>query len=74
MSVNSVVVTETQFSGFPVRRGKVREVYELGERLLIVATLRTDSFDIVLAREMPDSDYRRYLLSILDGASRGPAR
>jgi len=38
----------------PTYRGKVRDTYDLGERLLIVATDRISSFDIVLPTGIPD--------------------
>jgi phosphoribosylaminoimidazole-succinocarboxamide synthase len=39
---------------FPVRRGKVRDVYDLGESLLIVATDRISAFDVVMPNGIPD--------------------
>jgi len=39
---------------FPARRGKVRDVYDLGERLLIVATDRISAFDCVMPNGIPD--------------------
>jgi phosphoribosylaminoimidazole-succinocarboxamide synthase len=39
---------------FPVRRGKVRDVYDLGETLLLVATDRISAFDWVLPGGIPD--------------------
>ncbi len=40
---------------FPVfRRGKVRDVYDLGDRLLLVATDRISAFDCVMPRGIPD--------------------
>jgi len=36
------------------RRGKVRDVYDLGEHLLIVATDRVSAFDVVLPTPIPD--------------------
>jgi phosphoribosylaminoimidazole-succinocarboxamide synthase len=36
------------------RRGKVRDVYDLGDRLLIVATDRLSAFDVVLPTPIPD--------------------
>ncbi|MGD1277064.1 MAG: phosphoribosylaminoimidazolesuccinocarboxamide synthase [Tepidisphaeraceae bacterium] len=39
---------------FPVRRGKVRDVYDLGEQLLIVATDRISAFDVVMPNGIPD--------------------
>ena len=38
----------------PARRGKVREVYDLGDELLIVATDRISAFDVVMANGIPD--------------------
>jgi phosphoribosylaminoimidazole-succinocarboxamide synthase len=40
--------------GFPCRRGKVRDVYDLGDRLVIVATDRISAFDWVLPTPIPD--------------------
>jgi len=39
---------------FPRRRGKVRDVYELGDMLLIVATDRISAFDVVMPNGIPD--------------------
>jgi phosphoribosylaminoimidazole-succinocarboxamide synthase len=38
----------------PRRRGKVRDVYDLGDRLLLVATDRISAFDWVLPNGIPD--------------------
>jgi phosphoribosylaminoimidazole-succinocarboxamide synthase len=38
----------------PVRRGKVRDVYDLGDRLLLVATDRISAYDWVLPNGIPD--------------------
>jgi phosphoribosylaminoimidazole-succinocarboxamide synthase len=38
----------------PDRQGKVRDIYEFGDRLLIVATDRISAFDYVLASGIPD--------------------
>jgi phosphoribosylaminoimidazole-succinocarboxamide synthase len=40
--------------GVPVRRGKVRDIYDLGERLLLVSTDRISAFDWVLPTPIPD--------------------
>jgi len=46
---------ETRIPGLPVwRRGKVRDVYDLGDRLLMVATDRLSAFDVVLPTGIPD--------------------
>ena len=44
----------TNLPGLSVRRGKVRDVYDLGERLLIVATDRISAFDWVMPNGIPD--------------------
>lgn len=38
----------------PPRRGKVREVYDLGDEVLIVATDRISAFDVVMENGIPD--------------------
>lgn len=44
----------TAIPGLPApRRGKVREVYDLGEELLIVATDRISAFDVIMANGIP---------------------
>jgi phosphoribosylaminoimidazole-succinocarboxamide synthase len=51
----SSVVLETNLSELVLaRRGKVRDVYDLGEHLLIVATDRISAFDYVLGSGIPD--------------------
>jgi phosphoribosylaminoimidazole-succinocarboxamide synthase len=48
-------ILETNLPGVPLwRRGKVRDVYDLGDRLLIVATDRLSAFDVVLPTPVPD--------------------
>jgi len=47
------VVTETHLKGYPVRRGKVRDVYDLGEEVLLVATDRISAYDVVLPTPIP---------------------
>jgi len=49
------VIRETNFSGIsPAARGKVRDIYDLGNRLLIVATDRLSAFDVVMPTPIPD--------------------
>src|SRR5271155_3237452 len=38
----------------PRRRGKVRDVYDLGDRLLLIATDRISAFDWVMPNGIPD--------------------
>ena len=51
---SSRALLETQLEGIPLwRRGKVRDVYDLGDRLLVVATDRLSAFDVVLPTGIP---------------------
>ena len=53
--MSSPVVLETNLEGLTLqRRGKVRDVYDLGDTLLIVATDRISAFDYVLGSGIPD--------------------
>ena len=48
-------VHTTSLSGYPLfRRGKVRDVYDLGDRLLMVASDRISAFDVVMAEPIPE--------------------
>ena len=48
------VIRETQFAGLaPAARGKVRDIYDLGDKLLIVATDRLSAFDVILPTPIP---------------------
>lgn len=49
----SAVLLESSLNGIPVRRGKVRDVYDFGDRLLFVATDRISAFDYVLPNGIP---------------------
>ena len=49
------IIRETNFAGItPLARGKVRDIYDLGDRLLIVATDRLSAFDVVMPTPIPD--------------------
>lgn len=49
------VLRETKFAGLsPSARGKVRDIYDLGDKLLIVATDRLSAFDVILPTPIPD--------------------
>jgi phosphoribosylaminoimidazole-succinocarboxamide synthase len=50
----STIIRETSLPGLPVRRGKVRDIYDLGENLLLVSTDRLSAFDWVLPTGIPD--------------------
>jgi phosphoribosylaminoimidazole-succinocarboxamide synthase len=48
-------ISQTSFAGLRLRgRGKVRDIYEVDEHLLIVATDRLSAFDVVLPTPIPD--------------------
>ncbi len=49
----SGAMLESRIEGIPVRRGKVRDVYDFGDRLLFVATDRISAFDYVLPVGIP---------------------
>jgi len=49
------VLRETKFAGIsPAVRGKVRDIYDAGDELLIVATDRLSAFDVILPTPIPD--------------------
>jgi len=51
----SRVVSTTEFKTLTLRgRGKVRDIYDLGDQLLIVATDRISAFDVVMPNPIPD--------------------
>ena len=50
----SAPVLETSLESLPVRRGKVRDIYDLGDQLLLVSTDRISAFDWVLPSGIPD--------------------
>ena len=48
-------ISETNFEDLDlVKRGKVRDIYDLGEHLLMVATDRISAFDVVMPDPIPD--------------------
>ena len=51
--MSTSVVRETSLAGLPVRRGKVRDIYDLGNQLLLVSTDRISAFDWVLPTPIP---------------------
>lgn len=53
--MSSHTVKQTNLEGVPlVGRGKVRDIYDLGEHLLIVASDRLSAFDVILPDPIPD--------------------
>jgi len=60
------VIRQTHFAGLtPAARGKVRDIYDLGDKLLIVATDRLSAFDVVLPTPIPDKGRVLTQLSLL---------
>jgi phosphoribosylaminoimidazole-succinocarboxamide synthase len=57
------VISQTEFPELKLLgRGKVRDIYDLGDRLLIVATDRLSAFDVVLPTPIP---YKGHVLTQL---------
>ncbi len=50
---NTALMT-TSITAYPKRSGKVRDVYDMGDRLLIVATDRISAYDVVMPNGIPD--------------------
>ncbi len=48
------LVVQTHLAGLDVRRGKVRDVYDLGDQILLVATDRISAYDVVLPTAIPN--------------------
>ncbi len=58
-AMSGLIMTKTSFEKHPCpawrsRRGKVRDIYDLGDRLLLVSTDRISAFDWVLPTAIPD--------------------
>ena len=53
--MSSPVICTTEFGTLRLKgRGKVRDIYDLGDQLLIVATDRISAFDVVMPNPIPD--------------------
>ena len=69
----SLLETNLGSGAIPKRRGKVRDVYDLGDRLLLVATDRISAFDWVMPNGIPDKGrVLTGLERLLVQASEGP--
>src|SRR4030067_218053 len=54
-AMSSHVISKTEFETLKLKgRGKVRDIYDLGDNLLIVATDRISAFDVVMPNPIPD--------------------
>jgi len=50
-----MIVQETGLAGLKLKgRGKVRDIYDLGDKLLILTTDRISAYDVVMAEPIPD--------------------
>ncbi len=58
-----IPVATTDLPLKPFSRGKVRDIYDLGEQLLVVTTDRVSAFDVVLPNPIPDKGKVLNLLS-----------
>ena len=58
------IVLETCLSYPLLKRGKVRDLYDLGDRLLIVSTDRISAFDVVLPNGIPYKGEALNMLSV----------
>src|SRR5438552_10959356 len=52
--MSKIPLLQSQVPGYPCRHGKVRDIYDLGDKLIIVATDRISAFDWVLPAGIPD--------------------
>ena len=60
------VVRETRFAGIsPAARGKVRDIYDAGDQLLIVATDRLSAFDVILPTPIPDKLMKTKIVAVV---------
>ncbi|MDO5554435.1 MAG: phosphoribosylaminoimidazolesuccinocarboxamide synthase [Planctomycetia bacterium] len=50
----TTTVKETTLAGIPVKRGKVRDVYDFGDQVLLVSSDRISAFDWILPSCIPD--------------------
>jgi len=51
---DQLIVMKTDFAGVPApMRGKVRDVYDLGDKLLIVVTDRISAYDVIMEEGIP---------------------
>jgi len=52
---DQIMIPDTEYQGLPlVRQGKVRDIFDTGQALLMVTTDRLSAFDVVLPDTIPD--------------------
>jgi len=52
--MKSTALLTTSIGNYPKRSGKVRDIYEMGEHILLVATDRISAYDVVMPNGIPD--------------------
>ena len=52
--MKTTALLTTSIANYPKRSGKVRDIYDMGETLLIVATDRISAYDVVMPNGIPD--------------------
>jgi phosphoribosylaminoimidazole-succinocarboxamide synthase len=52
--MKSTALLSTSLGTYPKRSGKVRDIYEVGDHLLIIASDRISAYDVVMANGIPD--------------------
>ncbi len=52
--MKTTALLTTSIPGYPKRSGKVRDIYEVGDRLVMVATDRISAYDVVMPNGIPD--------------------
>lgn len=71
-TMKTPLVMETNLEGLPEpKRGKVRDIYDFGDSLLIIATDRISAFDVVLPNAIPEkgrvlTEISKYWFSQMD--------
>lgn len=50
---DATAITKTSIQSLPVRHGKVRDIYDLGDEILLVATDRISAYDVILPTPIP---------------------
>jgi len=52
--MKTTALMTTSVAGYPKRSGKVRDIYQVGDELVIIATDRISAYDVVMPNGIPD--------------------
>jgi phosphoribosylaminoimidazole-succinocarboxamide synthase len=71
-ATTTAAIAQTNIPGLPCRRGKVRDIYDLGSEILLVATDRISAYDVVLPTPIPGKGamltaLSKFWFGLLDG-------